>query len=551
MSDFVELSKEIIDKYDIDRNTFIDKDKKESNNKFETEIGDLKQDNFKPQLKLKRWDNECNFSIRLIDDEVGEIEITTDKDKIQWKKQKKEVHFYSVPVDKQNEFGGYEIDVILKEKPKTNIIKFSLQTKGFDFFHQLPVNEQDLSDMKKEIVRTTETDAYDKYDNIIVHSPENVIKGYAVYHKSKINHELGGKNYGAGQGFFLYRPKIIDNNGWEVWGELKIDEKNNLMTVTISQDFLDKAVYPIRQAAGAFIGYTTAGGSYTTRNDQIMTLKATLLTAGGNISNTKFYARKNQASGMYAEGASYNNTTRVLWANTAFLFIGSDIPQWWTSNGTGFFVAGTQQIGLLIKGTTSVRMRFYYNVGGAGWWKFWTSNTPENPITNPWFHSYRLSVYCTYTAFALPTVTTQAATDITYQSAIGNGNITVVGGGNCDKRGIVYDKASQGDPGLATPAESGYNDYEEEAGDFVTGTFTRELTNLDSETKYYARAYAHNAAGYQYGDEIEFTTLSAPLSPNFTKRKNYNGYLAFVQQYIKHKLNDTTPWAHPAGYIIE
>ncbi len=36
-----------------------------------------------------------------------------------------------------------------------------------------------------------------------------------------------------------------------------------------------------------------------------------------------------------------------------------------------------------------------------------------------------------------------------------------------------------------------------------------------------------------------------PPSPNLNDRNNYNGYVAFIQQYIKHKINGTTPWLNP------
>lgn len=42
-----------------------------------------------------------------------------------------------------------------------------------------------------------------------------------------------------------------------------------------------------------------------------------------------------------------------------------------------------------------------------------------------------------------------------------------------------------------------------------------------------------------------------PPSPNLTSRNNYNGYLAFIQQYIRHKVNGTTPWKNPDGTLIE
>ena len=44
------LPKEITDKYSIDRNTFVTKNKGEINNEFEVEVGDIKQDDFLPQI---------------------------------------------------------------------------------------------------------------------------------------------------------------------------------------------------------------------------------------------------------------------------------------------------------------------------------------------------------------------------------------------------------------------------------------------------------------------------------------------------------------------
>ena len=106
-----------------------------------------------------------------------------------------------------------------------------------------------------------------------------------------------------------------------------------------------------------------------------------------------------------------------------------------------------------------------------------------------------------------PTVTTQAVSAITLTTATGNGNIGDTGGENCDKRGIVYDTSSHGDPGNTAPADSDYANYEESAGNYGTGAFTEGLASLGIGTTYYTRAYAHNAAGYDYGAEVEFTTL--------------------------------------------
>ena len=85
------LPKEITDKYTTVSNSFISKEKE-----FETEIGDVKQAEFQPQIKIKRWDNECNFSVRLIDLDPDIPTIIVSKNKIEWKKDKLEAHFYNV-----------------------------------------------------------------------------------------------------------------------------------------------------------------------------------------------------------------------------------------------------------------------------------------------------------------------------------------------------------------------------------------------------------------------------------------------------------------------
>jgi len=116
------------------------------------------------------------------------------------------------------------------------------------------------------------------------------------------------------------------------------------------------------------------------------------------------------------------------------------------------------------------------------------------------------------TTFAeVPTVTTQAATSIEDTTATGNGNITDTGDENCDKRGIVWDLASHGNPGNVAPGDSDYANDVVENGDFGTGAFTRSLTGLPTGDTIYCRAYAHNSGGYDYGAEVNF--LTKPAAP--------------------------------------
>ena len=107
--------------YTLERNTYIHNKKSLA----ETEIGDAKQDNFYPQVKIKRWDNESNASFRLAAD-TNNATVKYEDDKIKWQNGKVEAHFYNIPELEDCEDGGYEFEVILKEKPVSNIIDFTI-----------------------------------------------------------------------------------------------------------------------------------------------------------------------------------------------------------------------------------------------------------------------------------------------------------------------------------------------------------------------------------------------------------------------------------------
>lgn len=105
----------------------------------------------------------------------------------------------------------------------------------------------------------------------------------------------------------------------------------------------------------------------------------------------------------------------------------------------------------------------------------------------------------TFTTITKPTVTTSSITDITINSASGGGNVTSDGGSAVTMRGVCWSTAEN--PTLAdTKTENGA----------ASGTFTSSLTTLVSGTNYHVRAYATNAAGTAYGNDVSFTTLKLP-----------------------------------------
>ena len=100
----------------------------------------------------------------------------------------------------------------------------------------------------------------------------------------------------------------------------------------------------------------------------------------------------------------------------------------------------------------------------------------------------------------LPTVSTSAANDISYTSAIVGGNISNDGGANVIERGVVYSTSKE-------PTTSN-NKVKNGSG---TGIFSCNLSNLQDGVTYYVRAYAMNKKGVAYGEEKSFTTKTIYL----------------------------------------
>lgn len=107
-----------------------------------------------------------------------------------------------------------------------------------------------------------------------------------------------------------------------------------------------------------------------------------------------------------------------------------------------------------------------------------TSQNPTNP-TNP----------------VLPTLTTATISNIASASATSGGTITADGGSAVTARGVVWSTTEN-----PTIANSNTIDG---AG---TGTFSSSINGLTANTLYYVRAYATNANGTSYGNQVTFTT---------------------------------------------
>ena len=233
----------------------------------ETEVGDVLQPDFHPQVKIKRWDNKVNLSVRLVHEGTAG-QVREEDGRIKWVGSKMEAHFYDT--GSLGEDGGFEFEVICFKKPKDGRVQMTLQTKGLEFFYQPELTPEEIA---TGCVR-----------------PENVVGSYAVYHATRAGDysRMGGQNYQAGKFCHIYRPRLVDAAGNWVWGELYIDVVLGLLTVAAPADFWDQAVYPVSHAAGLEFGYASAGASYT--NFQAGYIRGSAATPGSSGSVSKLTA---------------------------------------------------------------------------------------------------------------------------------------------------------------------------------------------------------------------------------------------------------------------
>ena len=98
-----------------------------------------------------------------------------------------------------------------------------------------------------------------------------------------------------------------------------------------------------------------------------------------------------------------------------------------------------------------------------------------------------------------PVISTVQVTSITQNTAISGGVVSSNGGSPIINMGVCWSTSSNptiSDSSTITPG--------------ATGTFSNSLVGLIANTVYYVRAYATNADGTSYGQEISFTTSSQP-----------------------------------------
>lgn len=360
------------EKFTVSQNTFSRDVKTNPQDRIQIEIGDSKQSDFKPQFKLMRWDNEVNFSMRAA--EHPNAQVKTHGEKIKYITPNYEVHQYEKP--EAGEDGGFEFEWVLPSKPSTNVLTATIQHKNLQFFYQPSLTPEEVAEG--------------------VNRPENVVGSYAVYHKTKGGlNRLGEMEYKTGKAFHIYRPQAKDSSKNVTWCDLDINEAQGILTVTVPQDWLDSANYPV--TVDPTFGNTNIGASSGSSANKIGSRYT--ITENGNVSSITQYVNQDGSNTVACAIFTNNGSTLpdVKVAEDSGNTTGAGAAAWLTNNITASLTASTQY---WLVGWASDSRTVFWDAGATN--QYISDGAVFETWADPWGgtgtrFARALSIYATYT----------------------------------------------------------------------------------------------------------------------------------------------------------
>ncbi len=291
----------------------------------------------------------------------------------------------------KTEDGGLELEFVLSAKPSYNTLTIPLAFENVVFHYQPPLTEEYL---KEDCEVWTETYVKTRLEER--RRPENVVGSYAVYHTSKRNNECK-----TGKICHIFRPKLVDTDGREAWAEFNRDaDKTGILTITLPQEFLDSARYPV--VIDPTFGYTSVGASSWTNWYTYKGACKFTLSEAGTVTHVHFYptgASDSWRVALYSHSSANNRplnrlTLSNLESCTANAWHTFDVPDVELAAGTYWLAWGH---------STNTSSGVRYDSGGSQQthWDYYGT------LENPWAHSsggYEnavVSVYATYTTGAV------------------------------------------------------------------------------------------------------------------------------------------------------
>jgi hypothetical protein len=350
---------------------------------------------FKPEIVFERWNETLSIEYYTNEDSFTTQKLENQKQI--WEGSKQSVEYFKI----QNDL--YEYQVILKEKPLTNVFTFKISSTNLVYYYQNPLNEIETPPKGGG---ANETHVWDEKNNTLIYRPIDIVGSYAVYHKTG-----WGNEYKAGKAFHIYRPKGIDANGLETWLELSIDEKIGIMSITVPKPFLDFSKYPI--TIDPIFGKSDVGGTTQFGGKNYISGHNSLVADGdGNVTSMHIYLKNTGGAGEMKLGV-YNLTANLqlsapdnlLYGSPAFdptannqwenhTIAGGSEPE--VTNDTWFYLCYRQSDDLI---------QLVYDNGGADSQKYKFENFPNawpDPFGAESNNTKNFSLYANYTVGGAP-----------------------------------------------------------------------------------------------------------------------------------------------------
>lgn len=340
------------------------------------------------ELDIKNGDG---LGLEYLTDEVLN-EKTVTPDLTIWDGANEAVRFYEL--NKTTQWTrAFEYEVILKDVPKSNVFNFRIDTAGLKYYFQPPLKPEDFP----KRYRVNDTHALDERGEVVDERPENVVNSYAVY-----DTDTGRKV------FHIYRIKVMDAVGLEIYAELNISPKNGLMTITVDRVFLDSAKYPV--VIDPTFGKTDKGGSNFYNQNNVNTVIFNI-TEDMAINNITIYLNKATGTtdvkcGLYLPniatgraGAHLEETDELIgWNGDGWLTFNFSDPYYY-NNRTIYF---NNEKTICLAWWASVNVRVYYDAGTYS--KQWTRDSWSylnaywiDPFAPDAWANRIVSIYASYT----------------------------------------------------------------------------------------------------------------------------------------------------------
>src|SRR3989339_463578 len=106
---------------------------------FQTLVVEAKPEMKRPERVFEKWGSSITIGVPL----GAEAPYIDEENTMKWDYGDKDIAIYELPPSETYKNGGFEIDVILKERPATNKIHFTIDSQDYNFFYQAPLYERE------------------------------------------------------------------------------------------------------------------------------------------------------------------------------------------------------------------------------------------------------------------------------------------------------------------------------------------------------------------------------------------------------------------------